>query len=168
MQAESVKIIEATATDVPAIGSFFLEMWRQSGPDAPGFAGATEAVIAEIAAPDAILARIGGPDRRMFLAYAGDSVVGFAATRAIDTKRIELAGVVVLETMTGRGVGTPLVEAAVGSARDHGHDVIQVKTETDNGRALRFYQSRGFAVCGQSTEDVEGTTVRVIELERYL
>lgn len=168
MGSESIDIIEASEENVPAIGSFFLEMWRQSGPNAPGFAGATEAVIAEIAQPDAIRSRIGGPDRRMFLARTGDSVVGFAATRVVDDQQIELAGVVVLQTMIGRGIGTPLVEAAVASARSHGFRVMRVGTETDNARALQFYQSRGFEICGASTEHVEGTAVPVVELERTL
>ncbi len=163
-----IGIREAGAADVAAIGSFFLEVWRQSGPDAPGFTGATEEIIAEIAAPDAIRARIGGPDRRMFLAYEGDSVVRFAATRVIDDNEIELAGVIVLHSMIGHGVGTPLVEAAMKSARSSGHRVMKVSTETDNARALRFYQSRGFRICGESTEDVEGTAVAVVELERSL
>lgn len=163
-----IGIREAGAADVAAIGSFFLEMWRQSGPDAPGFTGATEEIIAEIAAPDAIRARIGGPDRRMFLAYEGDSVVGFAATRVIDDNEIELAGVIVLHSMIGRGVGTPLVEAAIESARSSGQQIMKVSTETDNDRALRFYGARGFQVCGESIEDVEDTPVAVVQLERSL
>jgi ribosomal protein S18 acetylase RimI-like enzyme len=168
MESQNIDIIEATESEIPAIGSFFLEMWKQSGPDAPGFTGATEEVIAEIARPDAILARIAGPERRMFLARSGGAVVGFAATRFIDDAQIELAGVIVLQTMIGRGVGTPLVEAAVESARSHGHKLMRVSTETGNTRALQFYQSRGFEICGESSENVEGTTVPVVELERPL
>lgn len=163
-----IVIREADEADVPAITSFFLEMWRQSGPDAPGFAGATEEVIAQIAAPEAIRARIGGPSRRMFLAYLSDSIVGFAATRAVGDESIELAGVIVLDSMIGRGVGTPLVAAAVESARHYGFSQMTVSTETANDRALRFYQARGFEVAGESITTIEGTAVPVVELERQL
>jgi ribosomal protein S18 acetylase RimI-like enzyme len=163
-----IEIREASEADVPAISSFFLEMWRQSGPEAPGFAGATEEVIAEIAAPEAIRARIGGPSRRMFLAYLADSVVGFAATRTVGDQSIELAGVVVLDAMIGRGIGTPLVAAAVESARGHGFSLMTVSTETENERALRFYRARGFEVTGKSITTVEDTEVPVTDLERPL
>ena len=43
-----------------------------------------------------------------------------------------------------------------------------VRTETTNDRALRFYQARGFAVTGSTTELAEGESVEVWELERDL
>jgi ribosomal protein S18 acetylase RimI-like enzyme len=163
-----VDIGEAGASDVAAIALFLWELWRESGPDSPGLTGATEEVIAEIAAPDAIRARIGGPERRMFLARAEGAVVGFAATRVIDAGHIELAGIMVLQRMIGQHIGTPLVEAAIKSARDQGHKLMTVSTEIDNERAVGFYQARGFAASSESTEDVEGTAVAVVELEFQL
>ena len=161
-------VSEGAEPDIAAISLFLWELWRESGPDSPGLTGATEEVIAEIAAPDAIRARIGGPERRMFLARAEKAVVGFAATRAIDPAQIELAGIMVLQRMIGKHIGTPLVEAAISSARQHGFKLMTVSTEADNDRAIRFYQSRGFVIRGSSTEDVEGTQVPIVELERPL
>lgn len=163
-----VDIGEAGDSDVAAIALFLWELWRESGPDSPGLTGATEEVIAEIAAPDAIRARIGGPERRMFLARVEGTVVGFAATRVIDAAQIELAGIMVLQRMIGRHIGTPLVESAIGSARQLGYKLMKVRTEVDNEPALGFYQARGFAVSSESTEDVEGTQVEVIDLELQL
>lgn len=136
-------------------------MWDEAGPDAPGFSGATEDVIAEIAQPDAIRARIGGPERRMFLAYQGDTAVGFAATRAHTDSEVELAGIVVLQSMVGKGIGTPLVEIAVRTARDLGYSSMTVRTEVDNERALTFYKARGFHLTGESTAEVEGASYAV-------
>ena len=164
----NVRITEATAADISAISVFFHEMWRQAGPDSPGFAGATESVIAEIAEPEAIRPRLGGPERRMFLAYERESVVGFAATRAIDTATIELAGIVVLQSKLGRGIGALLVEKAVQSARQHRFDRMAVSTEVANDTALGFYQAHGFEFVGESTATVEGTAVAVSNLERTL
>ena len=165
---QSINVREAGEADVPAIGELFQRMWDEAGPDAPGFAGATEEVVAEIAQPDAIRLRIGGPDRRMFVAYQGHSAVGFAATRTIDSDLVELAGIVVLQSMLGRGIGTPLVNAAVTACRERGFKRMTVSTETDNARAIGFYEARGFKRVGQSTVTVEGAEIRVHNLEMRL
>ena len=165
---QDVDVHEATEADIPAIGALFKEMWRESGPNAPGFAGATEKVIAEISEPDAIRARIGGPERRMFLASVGGTVAGFAATREVDAVEIELAGIVVLATMQGRGIGRPLVAVAVETARNHGYRRMTVSTERTNERAIGFYEACGFRIVGESIATVEGTEVEVVELDRSL
>jgi len=163
------RIAEASESDLPAIATFFWEGWRSSGPGAPGWAGATEAVMSELTATEVLRARIGGPDRRMFLAWMEDRVVGFAATRVLEAAdTVELAGIVVLEEMAGRGIGTPLVDAAAAAAARAGAGEMLVKTETTNERALGFYRSRGFVDRGTSVEHVEGTSVEVAELVRAL
>ena len=164
----AIRVIEAAEQDISAISDFFWEMWREAGPDAPGFTGATEGVIAEISAAEAIRPRVGGPERRMHIAYEHDRVVGFAATKTIDEATIELAGIVVLATMTGRGIGTPLVAAAVESARSEGYVSITVSTETDNNNAIAFYQARGFSQTGTSMAHVEGVDVEVVHLAMEL
>ena len=164
----STVVREATTDDVAAIGDFFHEAWRQAGPEAPGFAGATEEVIDEIAAPETITARLGGPVRRMFVAYQDTKVVGFAATRRLTGEAIELAGVVVLQSLVGGGVGSALFQSSVESARQHQFRRMTVSTETDNERALRFYERCGFTVTGKSAADAAGTDIEVWNLEMEL
>jgi N-acetylglutamate synthase-like GNAT family acetyltransferase len=163
-----VVVREATTDDVAAIADFFHEAWRQAGPEAPGFAGATEEVIAEIAAPDTIAARLGGPQRRMFIARHDDRVIGFAATRRLTAELIELAGVVVLQSLIGGGIGSALFEAAVASARSHDFRGMTVSTETDNERAVRFYERCGFTITGKSATDAAGAEIEVWDLEMDL
>lgn len=45
---------------------------------------------------------------------------------------------------SGAGVGTALISAVAGAARNRGHDRLLVTTTNDNTAALRFYQRRGF------------------------
>ena len=168
-QPPDLTITEATTADIDTIAEFFWAAWRSTGPEAPGWAGASEEVMAEITDPNLIRSRIGGPDRRMFLAWVEDRVVGFAATRVLEAAdTVELAGIVVLEEMAGRGIGTPLVDAAAAAAARAGAGEMLVKTETTNERALGFYRSRGFVDRGTSVEHVEGTSVEVAELVRAL
>jgi len=167
-RAGQTSVAEAAEADVTAFATFFRKAWRQAGPDALGFAGASDEVIAELTAPDAVRERIGGPDRRMFLAWQGGRVVGFSATKRIDARTVELAGIIVLETAAGRGVGSQLVEEAVRSAGGEGYRMMIVRTETTNARARVFYETRGFSLTGSTTEQAEGSMVEVCELTRDL
>lgn len=140
----------------------------QSGPDAPGFAGASDEVIAELATRDAIRERIGGPDRRMFLAWENGRVVGFAAAKRVDTDSVELAGIIVLPSCTGRGVGAELVNEALRSARSESYRSVIVRTETTNDSARAFYEALGFVLERSTIEHVDDISVEVWELSRDL
>ena len=75
------------------------------------------------------------------LARVGDELVG-VATYALEGDACELL------TLHARrrfaGVGTALVDAVVGAARQAGCRRLWVVTTNDNVDALRFYQRRGF------------------------
>lgn len=155
---------EAVDDDAAAIGAFLRAIWDEAGPDAPGFAGATAELIDEIAAPAAVRARLGGPERRMVLALHGVEVIGFAATRASSATEAELAGIVVRRAWAGRGIGRELVSAALGMIGPS--DSVVVRTEVDNVAAIRFYESLGFRREGTATELVDDVPVPVVELVR--
>lgn len=165
---ERVSIREATEEDVACFGAFFQAAWKKAGPAAPGFTGATEEVIAELTAPEAFAERVGGPDRRMFLAWADGRVVGFSSTRTASDDSVELSGIIVLDSHSGLGIGTALVEEAMAAARVDGHRLVIVKTETTNTRATRFYESRGFTAVGTEIEHVDDVDVQVVRLQRAL
>lgn len=166
--AAEVLVTEAAYDDVGAFASFFWTAWRQAGPDAPGFAGASDEVIAELTTTEAIQQRIGGPERRMFLAWEDQRVVGFAATKRIDADTVELAGIIVLEDASGMGVGTQLVEGAVLAAGNEGYRTMIVRTEIGNLRAQTFYEGLMFTLVGRGVEHVEGSGVEVWELTRTI
>lgn len=96
-------VVEATGSHVAAIAAFLREAWSMTGPGAPGWAGADPEVIEELTRPETLRERIGGPERRMFLARSGERVVGFAATRWSGTGPAELSGIVVLQEMAASG-----------------------------------------------------------------
>jgi ribosomal protein S18 acetylase RimI-like enzyme len=168
MAEEPIIVTEASATDAGAFAAFLWEAWQQSGPEAPGFVGATDELIRELTTRAAIVERLGGPDRRMFLARLGNRVVGFSATARIDAATVELAGIIVLQSLLGHGIGNTLVTAAVAACQEQGYRRMIVKTETDNQRAIRFYEAQGFTRIEQRTEGVNGLTVPVWDLERSL
>lgn len=58
----------------------------------------------------------------------------------------EIGGLVVDESMRGRGVGSLLVSAAEAWARGRGYPVLSVRSNVVRKEAHEFYQERGYAV----------------------
>lgn len=168
MSNDRLAVREARSADADAFGTFLRAAWREAGPKSPGFTGADDETIAELTSSDTFQRYIEGPDRRLFLAWDTGQVVGFAALRRIDPDVVELAGIVVLEPYSGQGVGTTLVDATISAALTQGSSEMIVKTETNNARARKFYESRGFILSGVETENVADLTVEVWRLARPL
>jgi ribosomal protein S18 acetylase RimI-like enzyme len=159
---------EATPVDADTLAAFLMAAWREAGPDSPGFAGATPELMAEIATPAVLRARIGPGGRRMFIAVDGAAIVGFAATRPLHGGVAELAGIIVARSASGRGLGTELVRAATEAARADGHARMIVRTERTNAAAIAFYRARGFAPTGETVESVGALEIPVLELAATL
>jgi ribosomal protein S18 acetylase RimI-like enzyme len=108
------------------------------------------------------------PRVKIFVTEEGEDVTAFAATRRIDESTLELSGIIVLESATGRGIGTKLLEGVKSWAVEKGYRGILVKTEANNQRAIDFYERMGFLQVGEATENVEGTEVRLVSLQLTL
>jgi ribosomal protein S18 acetylase RimI-like enzyme len=130
--------------------------------------GVDENAIPHLTAPDVLMERITGLGRWMFLAWDDERVVGFAALRSIDETSVELAGIIVLGDMLGRGIGTLLLVAAVEAATASGFQRVVVRTEATNERALVFYRHHGFGDDRSVVENVGGTRVALVEMARAI
>jgi GNAT superfamily N-acetyltransferase len=76
-----------------------------------------------------------------FIAERSRRVVGLLTYQLVGT----MLEIVTLNAIDRRaGIGTLLIEAAVGKARRFGCHEIRLTTTNDNVDALRFYQRRGF------------------------
>jgi len=154
--------------DIRKLGDFLLEAWREAGPAAPGFSGATEEAMRELASERSLRAKLTDPALRIFVAEDAGRVLGFASLKKLDSFTAELSGIAVLQGMVGRGVGTALLKAARESGAIAGYRKVVVKTEVSNERAISFYKKQGFVEIAKTTEDVEGTKVNLMVLERCL
>ena len=94
--------------------------------------------------------------------------MGFSSLKRVDSSTVELSGIVVLQNLVGRGLGTKLFETARTFAAMEGYVKMVVKTEVINDRAIAFYKKLDFFETARVTEDVEGTEVRLLVLERGL
>ena len=104
----------------------------------------------------------------VYIAVEEDTVVGFYSLSEMGGGAVELSDIVVLESMTGRGIGSGLLRAAREGAKAEGHSRMVVRTEAFNERAIEFYRGRGFEVRGSRLEEVRGKQVELVELELEL
>jgi ribosomal protein S18 acetylase RimI-like enzyme len=162
------EVREAKIGDVEAFGRFILKAWYEARPGALGWTGATDENVSQLASAEFLSPLIEREGIALFLAWDRGEVVGFASNRRVDDETVELSGIVVLESMTGRGVGSRLLESSLVAAGRDGHGRVIVETEAFNERAIGFYRSRGFEVGEKRVTEVEGEQVELVELSLLL
>ena len=153
-----------TVRDVKAIRAFFLAAWRQAGPEALGWAGATENNIQEISSEGFISSLLSKPEAKVFAFSQDGRIVGIAVNRKMDESTVELAGIIVQQDTVGKGIGTALLKSAIASAKEQGFLSMRVNTETNNQNAISFYRKNGFTELGMAEEEVDGKPVKVVNL----
>jgi GNAT superfamily N-acetyltransferase len=154
--------------DIHNLSVFFQEAWREAGPGALGFTGATDDVVHQLASEESLRTRLTDPNLRIFVVEGEDRILGFASMKRIDSAQVELSGIVVLQSLVGRGMGTELYLAARENAVVEGYNRVVVKTEVFNKTAISFYKKMGFFETREEVERVEGTDVRLTVLEANL
>ena len=152
-----VAIRPARMNDVSKLSAFFVEAWREAGPGALGFSGASDEAIREISSEEFLKKRLATPTIMMMVAEEGRRIIGFASVRRVEAREAELSGIAVLESATGRGVGTRLLRKALDAARKRGFNSVLAKTEVTNERAIKFYKSAGFTESGKAMERLGGS-----------
>ena len=157
-------IREAQQRDVELLSEFLIKAWREAGPEAHGWTGATEEAMKHMSSHGFLSDLLGRDDTRVFIAIHGGRVVGFSSIKGMNDELVELSGIIVLESMTGAGVGSRLLYKSLDAARGDGYESMIVKTEAFNERALNFYQGKGFVPEATMVEDVEDTKVEIVKL----
>ncbi len=104
--------------------------------------------------PAAFAREIADPAFRFQLAMVDGQAAGFAKVAPLGlpgwspAATRELRQLYVLDRFTGTGVGPALMEWVVADAKAGGARHLQLSVFTDNPRARRFYEKRGFEVIG--------------------
>ena len=157
-------VVFPTVRDVKAIREFFLAAWRQAGPEALGWAGATESNIQEISSEGFISSLLSNPETKVFAFSQDGRILGIAVNRKMDESTVELAGIIVQQDAIGKGIGTALLKSAIISAKELGFLSMRVKTETNNENAISFYRENGFTEVSMEDQEVDGKAVKVVNL----
>ena len=104
------------------------------------------------------------PDTFLLVADESSELVGMAVGvqgRARDGEGSPIDGlchvsmIFVAPGRWGEGIGGRLVDAVLDEARSAGYDRVQLWTQTDNPRAQRLYEGRGFVNTGRRKYEEE-------------
>jgi ribosomal protein S18 acetylase RimI-like enzyme len=158
----------ATTDDTANLREFIITAWKEAGPGALGFTGATDKVMHEITSESFIRTLLANPETHLFIAESEGGIIGFSSLKPVGPDEAELSGLIVLERARGRGIGTGLLEKAMDVAMEEGFRRVEVKTEALNLQAIAFYKIQGFHEKGRVKENVEGTEVDLMVLEKNL
>ena len=93
------------------------------------------------------LAYLDRPELETWIAYVSGTPVGYFELEFQDGNNVEIAYFGLLPSFIGKGLGGPLLSAAISRAWEMGASRVWVHTCTlDHPRALPNYQARGFTV----------------------
>ena len=67
--------------DLYKLSAFILEAWREAGPGALGFAGATDEVIQELASTQTLKTMLANPALKIFVAEDASKIAGFSSLK---------------------------------------------------------------------------------------
>ena len=104
------------------------------------------------------------PDAFLLVAEDGGELVGMAVgvqgrTREGEGSPIEglchISMIFIAPDHWGKGIGGQLVESVLAGARSAGYDRVQLWTQTNNPRAQRLYEGRGFIETGRRKYEEE-------------
>lgn len=81
------------------------------------------------------------PRETMFVAVAGDEIVG---TASIEWAGVSDIGMALLPAWRGKGVGSALLEAMISWAEEHGSHKMELRVWPHNEAAIALYEKFGF------------------------
>ena len=148
--ADIAAIRKATCDDIDAIQRLYRQLDRYHAHLMPE---ACEPVGGDARTADMVAKFVAEEGSDYLVAQRGNEIVGFLLiqershppypiSRPGHFAMIEAA--VVDEPHRGQGIGTALIDAAVGWARDKGLTAMQLNVWTANDKARKFYVDRGF------------------------
>ena len=163
-----IRVSEAKNENIEEISNFLLKSWEEVGQGALGWTGATEEKIKHISSKEFLSNLLDNRENRFFIAWIGDEVVGFSLNKKINHFDVELSGIIIRESETGKGIGSMLIESSIKAAKEDGYEVMIVKTEVYNQRAIGFYEKHGFILSEKGVEKVDETPIDVAILKKSL
>ncbi|MGZ5001415.1 MAG: GNAT family N-acetyltransferase [Methylomonas sp.] len=133
-------VTPAKTADIPALCELLNELFMQEAEFNPDYAAQSRGLACIIDNPE-----VGS----ILVARRQGEIVGmvnllYTVSTALGERVALLEDMVVAPAMRGSGIGSRLVEAAIGHARHSGCRRITLLTDQDNQRAQRFYGRHGF------------------------
>lgn len=109
----------------------------------------------------------------VFYAVEGDNVVGWADITPSSNPRLShrgFLGMGILKSHRGQGLGTQLLQAALGHAKKIGLEKVELSVYSENFAAIALYKKVGFQQMGfvKNYRKLEGRYFNAIEMEIFL
>jgi diamine N-acetyltransferase len=155
-QSLSIRIAEATETDLEAVAELAGIIWRAHYPGiiTPG---QIEYMLARGYSHEALLRFITEPGAGLLLAYAGERLIGFAAYyRADDVGELKLDKLYVQPDHHGQGVGSLLIGRVEAAARAQARRTLILQVNKNNAKAIGAYEKNGFSIRESVVVDIGG------------
>jgi ribosomal protein S18 acetylase RimI-like enzyme len=108
-----------------------------------------DAYLDTVLTEETITARLGA--MQVFVAVAGDQIVGTIACGVQDADEGHLRGMAVLPEWLGRGIAEKLLRAAEAELGQQGCSRITLDTTEPLQRAMGFYEKHGYRRSGRTT-----------------
>lgn len=132
--------------------------------------------ILESFSPEQIAKEIGEPGSEFIIIFHKGKAVGYARLReapaapgVASANSIELQRIYVVERVWGTGAAGKLLDHILNRARERGFDTLWLGVWTENKRAQRFYEKRGFRDTGGRLEFVYDAGIGInLVLEKQL
>ncbi len=92
------------------------------------------------------------PHSVMLLALRDGKIVGDGSLSSLPRRMAHRAevGIAVVKAEWDRGIGSLLMEALIGYAREHGIEILNLEVRADNAKAIHLYEEFGFRRIGVS------------------
>ena len=97
---------------------------------------------------------------RHYLARQGGTTIGTARTRPLGEGVVKFERIAVLKAFRGRDIGRALMDRALADAREDGHSVALLNSQT---HASEFYEKMGFLQEGDEFEEAGIPHVRMTQ-----
>lgn len=138
--------------DAGVLGALHCQAWQETYP------GLLPAAMLQSLSPEKSAARFAQEGcRDMLLAFCGGEPAGFCGfgpwRAGPGAAEGEIIGLYVLKAYQRRGVGTALLRAALAALAARGLDRVSLWVLDGNEKAVRFYESLGFAATGETKGD---------------
>jgi diamine N-acetyltransferase len=104
----------------------------------------------------ALMKEVGMPGNIFFLAYVGNEIAGYLKLRDgksmpqfNDMPSLEIARIYTVDKMTGKGIGSALMQKSIAIAKEKEKQIIWLGVWKENRNAIDFYKRWGFEIFGE-------------------
>ena len=117
--------------------------------------------------PNLLASQIQNPD--FFFAVAKDeraTILGLVTARKLDNDTVVISRLYVHPQYQRKGIGKMLLNTSLSAIPETKR--VRLEVEEQNQKGLSFYLKQGFKDIGRKEENVEGETLKVIEMEKRI